>query len=83
MAMCEKVGLATDVQNQYDDTKDHHKCVDFELSNGVCSSRHQKPQRITRLRSTNISHMHISEIACSPRSCKCCSSLFYNAMSEL
>ena len=41
MAMCEELGLATGVQNQDDDTKDWHTCVDFWLSLGW-SSRNAK-----------------------------------------
>ena len=41
--MCEELGLATSVQNQYDDTKDSHTYVFFYLlSHGVCNSRHKK-----------------------------------------
>ena len=42
MAMCEEIGLATSVQNQYDDIKDSRKCAEFWLSLGVCGSRDQK-----------------------------------------
>ena len=43
MGMCEELSLATSVQNQYDDTKDWHKFVVFELLLGVCRNRNQTP----------------------------------------
>ena len=69
--MCEEICLATGVQNQYNDQKDWHQCVVFWFSLGVCSSCHQHPRGRTRLWSTNMTHMHISEVAFSPRSRKC------------
>ena len=60
MAMCEEHGLATGVHNQYDDTKDWHKCVELRFSLGVCNSRKHNPRGRKRLRRTNISHTDTS-----------------------
>ena len=48
MAMCEELGLATSVQNQYDDIKDSHKCVECWLSLGA-SRRHNKTSRVNKI----------------------------------
>ena len=82
MAMCEELGLATSVQNQYDDIKYSHKFVEFRLSLGVCNRREHNPRGRTRLRRTNISHTNTSEIALSPRSRTCGSSGGYSARRE-
>ena len=68
MAMCEELGSATGVQNQYDDMKDLHKFVEFDYRLVFVIVVKQKPRGIMRSRSTSISHIDSSEIACSPRS---------------
>ena len=45
MTMCEELGLATSVHNQYDDIKDSHKCFEFERLLGVCGSRRKLTSR--------------------------------------
>ena len=82
MAMCEELGLATGVQNHYDDIKKSHGCVSFRFSLGACCRRHNKLRGRTRFRSANSSHMDIFEIAFSPRSRNCVFSKCYSARCE-
>ena len=43
--MCEELGIATSVRNQYDGVKYSHTCVEFRLLLGVCISRHKTDSR--------------------------------------